>query len=68
VIAGMRRLAIGGDVITAIDGEAVTDSLSLNVVMNRKRPGDVVTITIYRGREKMDVKVTVGEMTGRGET
>jgi len=68
VIAGMRRLAIGGDVITAIDGEAVTDSLSLNVVMNRKRPGDVVTITLYRGREKMDVKVTVGEMTGRGET
>jgi putative serine protease PepD len=62
VNAGMRRLLLGGDVLTAIDGEPVTDPLSLNVVMNRKRPGDVVTVTLYRGREKMDVKVTLGEM------
>ena len=58
----MRRLLLGGDVLTAIDGEPVNDPLSLNVVMNRKRPGDVVTVTLYRGREKMDVKVTLGEM------
>ena len=62
VNAGMRRLLVGGDVITAIDGEPITDPLSLNVVMNRKRPGDVVTVTLYRGRSKMEVKVTVGEM------
>ncbi|MGH9816191.1 MAG: S1C family serine protease, partial [Candidatus Acidiferrales bacterium] len=62
VNAGMRRLVVGGDIITAIDGEPITDPLSLNVVMNRKRPGDVVTVTLYRGRTKMDVKVTVGEM------
>jgi putative serine protease PepD len=62
VVAGMRRLAIGGDIITAIDSEPITDRLSLNVVMNRKRPGDVVTVTLYRGREKMDVRVTLGEM------
>ncbi len=62
VNAGMRRLLLGGDVITAIDGEPVTDPLSLNVVMNRKRPGDVVAVTLYRGRNKLDVKVTLGEM------
>lgn len=62
VNAGMRRMLLGGDIIAAIDGEEVTDPLSLNVVMNRKRPGDVVTVTLYRGREKMEVKVTLGEM------
>ena len=31
-----------------LTGEPITDRLSLNVVMNRKRPGDVVTVTLYR--------------------
>ena len=59
--AGMRRFNIGGDVITAIDGQKVANSLDVNVILNKKRPGDEVTVTLYRGGKKMDVKVKLSE-------
>ena len=55
--AGMRRIAIGGDVITAIDGQKVANQFDVNVILNRKRPGDSVNVTLYRGGKKMDVSV-----------
>jgi putative serine protease PepD len=61
VLAGMRRILIGGDVIVAIDGQKMANQLDLNLFMNRKRPSDAVTVTIYRGRQKTDVRVTLGE-------
>ena len=61
VIAGMRRILIGGDVLVAIDGQKLATQLDLNVVMNKKRPGDAVTATVYRGRQKTDVRITLGE-------
>ncbi len=61
VIAGMRRILIGGDVLVAIDGQNLATQLDLNVVMNKKRPGDAVTATVYRGRQKTDVRITLGE-------
>jgi len=59
--AGMRRFYIGGDVITAIDGQKVASSLDVNLVLNKKRPGDEVTVSLYRGGKKMDVKVKLSE-------
>ncbi len=61
VQAGMQRIAIGGDVIVAIDGAKVGNSMDLNIVLNRKRPGDTVTLTVYRGGKKMDIAVKLGE-------
>ncbi len=61
VAAGMRRILIGGEVIVAADGQKMASQLDLNVFMKKKRPGDMVTLTIYRGREKKDVRVTLGE-------
>lgn len=61
VVAGLRRLIIGGDVLVAIEGKKVASNLDLNVQLNRKRPGDAVTLTVYRGRQKMDIRVTLGE-------
>jgi S1-C subfamily serine protease len=29
--------------------------------MNNKKAGDAVTVTVYRGKRKMDVRVTLGE-------
>jgi S1-C subfamily serine protease len=29
--------------------------------MNSHRAGDTVTVTIFRGRKRMDVKVTLGD-------
>jgi S1-C subfamily serine protease len=62
--AGMRKIYIGGDVITAIDGQKVAGQLDVNVILNRKRPGDSVNVTVYRGGKKMDVPVKLGERSG----
>jgi S1-C subfamily serine protease len=62
--AGMRRIAIGGDVIVAVDGQKVSNQFDLNVILNRKRPGDTVTVSLYRGGKKMDLPVKLGERTG----
>jgi S1-C subfamily serine protease len=61
--AGMQRIAIGGDVIVAVDGTKVASPMDLNIVLNRKRPGDTVTLTLYRGGKKVDVPVKLGERT-----
>jgi S1-C subfamily serine protease len=61
--AGMRKIAIGGDVIVAIDNQKVASQLDVNLVLNRKRPGDNVTVTLYRGGKKMDIPVRLGERT-----
>src|SRR5882757_2339016 len=64
VQAGMQRIAIGGDVIVAIDGSKVANTVDLSVILNHKRPGDNVTVTLYRGGKKMDIPVKLGERTG----
>jgi len=61
VVAGMRRILIGGDVLVAIDGQKLATQLDLNVFMNKKRPGDIVTVTAYRGQKRMEFRVTLGE-------
>jgi S1-C subfamily serine protease len=58
---GMRRFYIGGDVITAIDGQKIASPLDLNLVLNKKRPGEEVTVSLYRGGKAMEVKVKLGE-------
>jgi len=58
---GMRRFYVGGDVIVAIDGQKVATQLDVNLVLNKKRPGDQVSVTVYRGGKKMDLPVKLGE-------
>jgi S1-C subfamily serine protease len=52
---------LGGDLIVAIDGESVQDQQDLAQVMNAHRAGDKVKVTVYRGKQKLDVDVTLGE-------
>jgi len=59
--AGMRRFYVGGDVLTAIDGHKITSRVDVDLMLNKKRPGDDVTVTLFRGGKKMDVKVKLGE-------
>jgi len=62
--AGMRKIYIGGDVIAALDGQKVAGQLDVNVILNHKRPGDTVNVTLYRGGKKMDIPVKLAERTG----
>jgi S1-C subfamily serine protease len=54
-------IMIGGDLIVAIDDQDVQDQQQLAQIMNNHRAGDTVKITIYRGKRRMDVSVTLGE-------
>lgn len=58
---GNIPITIGGDLIVAIDGQDLQDQQELSHIMNSHRAGDSVKITIYRGKRKMDVQVTLGE-------
>jgi S1-C subfamily serine protease len=58
---GNVPIMIGGDLIIAIDGEKIEDQQDLAQNMNKHRAGDVVRVTIFRAKKKMDVQVTLGE-------
>ena len=58
---GNIPIMLGGDLIVAIDGENVQDQQDLAQIMNAHRAGDAVKVTVYRGKQKVDVNVTLGE-------
>jgi S1-C subfamily serine protease len=58
---GNVPVMLGGDLIVAIDGEEIGDQQDLTGAMNKHKAGDSVTVTVFRGRRKMDVKVVLGE-------
>ncbi len=58
---GNIPIMLGGDLIVGIDQERVENQQDLSHVMNNRRAGDTVRVTIYRGKKKMDVNVTLGE-------
>jgi S1-C subfamily serine protease len=58
---GNIPIMLGGDLIIAIDGDEVRDQQDLAQVMNAHRAGDKVKVTVYRGKQKMDMDVTLGE-------
>ncbi len=61
VMAGLQELKLGGDVLVALNGKKIANQADLNLGLNRERPGTTATLTIYRGQQKMEVKVTLGE-------
>jgi putative serine protease PepD len=61
IVAGMRYMMIGGDILVAVNGQKISSQLDLNLALNRKRPGDSINVTLYRGSAKMEVKVALSE-------
>jgi S1-C subfamily serine protease len=58
---GNVPIMLGGDLIVAVEGQPVQDPQELSHIMQKHRAGDTVTVTIYRGKQKLDVRVTLGE-------
>jgi putative serine protease PepD len=54
--AGVRR----GDVVTAVDGQAVQASEDLTSAVDAKRPGDTMKLTIKRGGATRTIAVKLG--------
>jgi S1-C subfamily serine protease len=61
MVAGLQELRIGGDVLIAVDGKAITNQMDLNLMLNRSQPGNSVTLTIVRDGKQMNVPVKLGE-------
>ena len=57
--AGLRA----GDVITALNGEQVTDPNTFRNKIASTPPGSEVTLTIKRGGSEQQVRASLGEFT-----
>ncbi len=56
--AGLRP----GDVILRIDDQEVNDVSSLGNVLLNKKPGERVSVQVYRGTQQLTVNVKLGEL------
>ena len=52
-----------GDLITAIDGQPITDDNSLQSAVLGKSMGDSVKLTVRRGGQTREVTVNLGDVT-----
>ncbi len=57
-----QPVPIGGDVITAVDGEPVTTTAELQNAVLSRGDGDTVTLTIVRDGEEQQVEVTLAQV------
>lgn len=58
--AGLRV----GDLITAVDGQPISDTIGLVVAIRTHLPGEVITLTVVRNGQTIKVKVRLGAKTG----
>jgi S1-C subfamily serine protease len=56
-----REVDTGGDVITGVNGEAISDNADLPRIVSRLNPGDTVTLDIIRDGDEQQVELTLGE-------
>jgi S1-C subfamily serine protease len=54
-----ERIPRGGDVITAIDGTAITSMTDLAAALSGHEPGDVITVTVLRDGAQQEIQVTL---------
>ena len=56
-----NRIGVGGDIITAIDGKDVTSHEELRLLLESKKPGETVEVTLYHGTTRVQKKVVLVE-------
>jgi len=61
VVGNTYQLGIGGDLIVAVEGQPVDGADALKRAMNKKRSGDMLSLTVFRSGRNVEVKVKLGE-------
>lgn len=61
VRVGGQQYTVGGDIITAANGQPIASADEFIALLAQKKPGDKVTLTIERGGKTQDVTVTLAE-------
>ena len=54
-------LYLGGDIITKIDGIAITSLAEYYSALESKKPGDVVSVVVRRNKKDVTLKITLSE-------
>ena len=63
---GNTPVMLGGDLIVALNGQEIASPQDLAAAMNAHKAGEIVTLTIFRGQRKMEVKVTLADAKNQG--
>jgi S1-C subfamily serine protease len=58
---GNMPILLGGDLIVSIDGTNINDTTDITAVMLRHQLGETVTVTVYRGKKKLVLKLALTE-------
>ncbi len=58
---GNQPVVLGGDLIVALDNQEITTAQDLSTALNAHRAGDTVTLTVYRGQRRLNVRVTLDD-------
>jgi S1-C subfamily serine protease len=58
---GNTQVMLGGDLIVGCDGQEITTPQDMSAALNKHHAGDAVELTIYRGQQRMKVKVTLAD-------
>jgi S1-C subfamily serine protease len=58
---GGQTIPIGGDIITKVDGKQITGMDDVISAVNEHKPGDDLTLTIWRDGQQRDVTVKLGD-------
>ena len=61
IMGGIYEVGVGGDLITAVEGQRIETRDALTRLLSRRRPGDRITVSVFRNGKAVDVKVTLGE-------
>jgi S1-C subfamily serine protease len=58
---GGQTVPIGGDIITKVEGKQITGMDEIISAVNSKKPGDEITLTVWRDGQQKDVTVKLGD-------
>ncbi|MDP4092110.1 MAG: trypsin-like peptidase domain-containing protein [Bacillota bacterium] len=65
LLSGADKAGVkSGDIITKFNGQALTSFSDLEAQMSKHKPGDVVTLTVYRKGSTLTLSVTLTEDKG----
>jgi S1-C subfamily serine protease len=61
---GNTPIYVGGDLIVQIDGQEIETPQDIANVLDTHHAGDTVKVTVYRGKQKLTLNVTLDESRG----
>ena len=64
VRSGNNVIYLGGDIIIQIEGEPITSLGDFYAALERSRPGDIINVTVARGKRELNMDVSLTNRIG----